>query len=87
MKVGNVLAKKGELKKGYIEGPYLNNGLRLDTPVLVANGAEDGKTLQGRSLDALLGINFRLDQDVSLPEIYYSSVAWSFVHLLLICLY
>lgn len=45
VKVGNVVAKRGELKKGYITGPYLNGGIRIDTPVLVANGAKDGKTL------------------------------------------
>ncbi len=45
IKVGNVVVKRGELKKGYIDGVELNNGLKVDIPVLVANGAEDGETL------------------------------------------
>jgi predicted deacylase len=45
IKVGNVIANRGELKKGYIKGVYLNNSVRLDIPVLVANGVKEGKTL------------------------------------------
>jgi len=45
LKVGNVVAKKGEYKKGYIKGPELNNGMAMDVPVLVMNGVEDGPTL------------------------------------------
>jgi predicted deacylase len=51
VKVGNVVAKRGETKKGYIDGVYLNNGVRLDIPVFVANGAKDGKTLVIRSTE------------------------------------
>ena len=45
LKVGDVVAKRGELKKGWIKGYELNNGVRLDAPVLVMKGVEDGPTL------------------------------------------
>ena len=42
--VGDVVAKRGEFKKGYIKGIELNN-VSMDVPVLVMNGAEEGTTL------------------------------------------
>jgi predicted deacylase len=44
LRVGNVVAKRGESKKGYIKGIELNN-VSMDVPVLVVNGVEDGTTL------------------------------------------
>jgi len=45
LKVGDVVAKKGELKKGFIKGIELANSLSIDVPILVINGAEEGPTL------------------------------------------
>ncbi|MFB0557828.1 MAG: succinylglutamate desuccinylase/aspartoacylase family protein, partial [Candidatus Bathyarchaeia archaeon] len=45
LKVGNVTAKRGELKKGIIKGIELNTTTSIDIPVLVMNGAHDGPTL------------------------------------------
>jgi hypothetical protein len=45
LEVGNVVAKKGELKKGIIKGVELVNNLSIDIPVLVMNGAKEGPTL------------------------------------------
>ena len=45
LKVGNVVAQRGELKKGLIKGVELNTGVSIDIPVLVMNGIEDGPTL------------------------------------------
>lgn len=45
LKVGDAIAKSGEIKKGHIKGIELNNGLSLDVPVLIANGKENGPTL------------------------------------------
>lgn len=44
LKVGNIVARRGEFKKGYIKGIELNN-VAIDVPVLVMNGARDGTTL------------------------------------------
>jgi len=43
--VGDVTAKRGELKKGIIKGVELINNASIDIPVLVLNGAKDGPTL------------------------------------------
>jgi len=43
--VGNVTAKRGELKKGAIKGVELNTTTSIDIPVLVMNGTRDGPTL------------------------------------------
>jgi len=43
--VGDAVAGRGELKKGYIRGLELANGVSLDVPVLVLNGREPGPTL------------------------------------------
>lgn len=45
IKVGNVTASRGELKKGLIRGVELINNVSIDIPVLVMNGVEDGPTL------------------------------------------
>jgi hypothetical protein len=45
IEVGNVVAKRGELKKGIIKGVELNTNTSIDIPVLVLNGAYDGPTL------------------------------------------
>ena len=45
LEVGNVIAKRGELKKGLIKGIELLNGVNIDIPVLVMNGAAEGPTL------------------------------------------
>jgi len=45
LKVGNVTASRGELKKGIIKGVELINNTSIDIPVLVMNGVEDGPTL------------------------------------------
>ena len=45
LKVGDIVAKRGELAKGWLKGPELNNGMATQIPVLVMNGVEDGKTL------------------------------------------
>jgi len=45
IKVGDVVANKGELKKGCIKGVELVNSSSIDIPVLVINGAKDGPTL------------------------------------------
>jgi len=45
LKVGDVIVKRGEFKKGHIKGAELNNGMSLDLPVLVMNGSKDGPTL------------------------------------------
>jgi len=45
IEVGNVTAKRGELKKGVIKGVELNTNTSIDIPVLVLNGAFDGPTL------------------------------------------
>ncbi|MFW9847001.1 MAG: succinylglutamate desuccinylase/aspartoacylase family protein [Candidatus Thorarchaeota archaeon] len=45
LKVGTVHAKRGELKKGVIQGIELNTSNRIDIPVMVMNGAKDGPTL------------------------------------------
>ncbi len=42
--VGNVTAKRGELKKGLIKGVELIENTSIDIPVLVMNGAKDGPT-------------------------------------------
>jgi len=42
--VGNVMAKRGELKKGKIKGIELIDNTKVDIPVLVLNGTEDGPT-------------------------------------------
>ena len=43
--VGNAVAKRGELKKGLIQGIELNTTTRIDIPVLVMNGCYEGPTL------------------------------------------
>ncbi|MFB0543635.1 MAG: succinylglutamate desuccinylase/aspartoacylase family protein [Candidatus Bathyarchaeia archaeon] len=43
--VGDITAKRGELKKGLIKGVKLINGSSIDIPVLLMNGAEEGPTL------------------------------------------
>lgn len=43
--VGNVTAKRGEFKKGVVQGIELNTGTRIDVPVLVMNGNREGPTL------------------------------------------
>lgn len=43
--VGNVTTKRGELKKGLIQGIELNTTTRIDVPVLVMNGTQEGPTL------------------------------------------
>jgi len=45
IKVGDVVANRGELKKGFIKGVELANSVSIDVPVLVINGAKDGPTL------------------------------------------
>lgn len=45
LKVGNVTAEKGVLKKGVIKGIELNTNVSIDIPVLVMNGAREGPTL------------------------------------------
>jgi len=45
LEVGDVVARKGELKKGIIKGVELTNTVSIDIPVLVMNGAEEGLTL------------------------------------------
>ncbi|MHA2143170.1 MAG: succinylglutamate desuccinylase/aspartoacylase family protein [Candidatus Thorarchaeota archaeon] len=45
LKVGTAEAKRGELAKGIIEGIELNTSDRIDIPVLVMNGTQDGPTL------------------------------------------
>ena len=45
IEVGNVVAKRGELKKGVIKGIELNTNTSIDIPVLVLNGVSDGPTL------------------------------------------
>lgn len=45
LKVGNIVAERGELKKGVIKGVELNTNTRVDIPVLVMNGEKDGPTL------------------------------------------
>ena len=45
LKVGNVTAKRGEIKKGIIKGIELIDGTNVDIPVLVMNGAKEGPTL------------------------------------------
>ncbi|MFW9800895.1 MAG: succinylglutamate desuccinylase/aspartoacylase family protein [Candidatus Thorarchaeota archaeon] len=45
LEVGNVTAKRGELKKGIIKGVELNTTTSIDIPILVLNGAKDGPTL------------------------------------------
>jgi len=45
IKVGNVTARKGELKKGIIKGIELINSESIDIPVLVMNGVANGPTL------------------------------------------
>ena len=45
VKVGNVTASKGELKKGFINGVELINCESVNIPVLVMNGHADGPTL------------------------------------------
>jgi hypothetical protein len=45
IKVGDVVANRGELKKGYIKGVELANSVSIDLPLLVINGAKDGPTL------------------------------------------
>ena len=42
--VGNVTAKRGELKKGIIKGVELVNNTSIDIPVLVMNGMKEGPT-------------------------------------------
>lgn len=43
--VGNITTKRGELKKGLIQGIELNTTTRIDIPVLVMKGQQDGPTL------------------------------------------
>lgn len=43
--VGTASAGRGELAKGVIEGIELNTTTRIDIPVMVMNGAQDGPTL------------------------------------------
>jgi hypothetical protein len=43
--VGTASASKGELAKGVIEGIELNTTTRIDIPVMVLNGTQDGPTL------------------------------------------
>lgn len=45
IKVGNVFARKGELKKGIIKGVELINCESVNIPVLVMNGLAEGPTL------------------------------------------
>ncbi|MFW9912740.1 MAG: succinylglutamate desuccinylase/aspartoacylase family protein [Candidatus Thorarchaeota archaeon] len=45
LKVGTAQAQRGELQKGVIEGIELNTSDRIDIPVMVMNGAEDGPIL------------------------------------------
>ena len=45
MAAGDVTVGRGELKKGAIKGVELVNGVSVDIPVLVMNGAADGPTL------------------------------------------
>ena len=45
LEVGEVVVRRGELKKGVIEGVELVNNVSIDVPVLVMNGAEEGPTL------------------------------------------
>ena len=42
--VGNVTAKRGEIKKGIIKGVELNTTTSIDIPVLVMNGMKEGPT-------------------------------------------
>lgn len=43
--VGNITTKRGELKKGLIQGIELNTTTRIDIPVLVMKGRHNGPTL------------------------------------------
>ncbi|TFG13318.1 hypothetical protein EU537_06560 [Candidatus Thorarchaeota archaeon] len=43
--IGTATAKKGELAKGVIPGIELNTGTKIDIPVLVLNGKQDGPVL------------------------------------------
>jgi predicted deacylase len=45
LKVGNVLAKMGDVKKGIIDGVELVNNVRVDLPVIAMNGSGKGPTL------------------------------------------
>ncbi|RJS90488.1 hypothetical protein CW700_00165 [Candidatus Bathyarchaeota archaeon] len=45
IEVGDVAAKRGELKKGIIKGVELVNNVSIDIPVLVMNGVKEGPTL------------------------------------------
>lgn len=45
LQVGDITAKRGELKTGIIKGVELVNSMSIDIPVLVMNGAEEGPTL------------------------------------------
>lgn len=45
LEVGNIIAERGELQKGIITGIELLNGVKIDIPVMVLNGAEEGPTL------------------------------------------
>ena len=45
LEVGDVTVGRGELKKGVIRGVEFVNGVGIDIPVLVMNGAEEGSTL------------------------------------------
>ena len=45
IEVGNVTARRGELRKGVIRGVELINNVSIDIPVLAMNGVEEGPTL------------------------------------------
>ena len=40
--IGNVSASRGETKCGVLEGVELYDGVRMDIPVLIVNGAKGG---------------------------------------------
>ncbi|MFC1802408.1 succinylglutamate desuccinylase/aspartoacylase family protein [Thermoproteota archaeon] len=45
IKVGNIEAKRGEIKKGSICGLTLPNGSKIDIPIIVVRGIKEGPTL------------------------------------------
>ena len=45
LKVGDIAARRGELKRGIIKGVELINNVSIDIPVLAMNGSRDGPTL------------------------------------------
>ena len=54
--IGNVSASKGETKCGVLEGVELYDGVRMDIPVIIVNGADDGPTFLVTS-DAVHSLN------------------------------